>query len=91
MSEFHDNMLEGNQIKGLARVLLEKSGYPVLPYGSESTISGLISELGVRDTKKSRTVVKVNAGKNLYLIQRLARFFRLELSFVNVINETQTN
>jgi len=33
LSEFYENVLEGNQIKEIIKVLLEKSGYLVLPYG----------------------------------------------------------
>jgi hypothetical protein len=62
---FYDNVLEGNQIKELVKVLLEKSGYLVLPYGYESTLSGLISKLGVRDTKKSRTVRRIKSSPDL--------------------------
>lgn len=65
MSGFFDNVLEGNQIKELVRVLLEKSGYLVLPYGYENTLSGLISKLGVRDTKKSRTVRRIKSSPDL--------------------------
>jgi hypothetical protein len=65
MSEFYDNVLEGNQIKELVKVLLEKSGYLVLPYGYESTLSGLISHLGVKDTKKSRTVRRIKSSPDL--------------------------
>ena len=64
-SEFYDNVLEGNQIKEIVKVLLEKSGYLVLPYGYESTLSGLISKLGVKDTKKSRTVRRIKSSPDL--------------------------
>lgn len=65
MSEFYDNVLEGNQMKELVKVLLEKSGYLVLPYGYESTLSGLISQLGVEYTKKSRTVRRIKSSPDL--------------------------
>ena len=65
MSEFFDNVLDGNQVKELVRVLLAKSGYLVLPYGYENTLSGLISKFGVKDTKKSRTVRRIKSSPDL--------------------------
>jgi len=65
LNGFYDNVLEGNQAKELIKVLLEKSGYLVLPYGYENTLSGLISKLGVRDTKKSRTVRRIKSSPDL--------------------------
>ena len=65
MSDFYDNVLEGNQIKEVVKVLLEKSGYLVLPYGYESTLSGLRRRLGAKDTKKSRTVRRIRSSPDL--------------------------
>ena len=47
---FFDQVLEGNQIKEVIKVMLEKSGYLVLPYGYESTLSGLRRRLGEKGT-----------------------------------------
>jgi hypothetical protein len=52
------------------KVLLEKSGYLVLPYGYESTLSGLISHLGVKDTKKSRTVRRIKSSPDLLVFDK---------------------
>jgi len=65
LSEFYDNVLAGNQIKEVVKVLLEKSGYLVLPYGYESTLSGLRRRLGEKGTKKSRTVRRIRASPDL--------------------------
>jgi hypothetical protein len=65
LSDFYDNVFEGNQVTELVRVLLEKSGYLVLPYGYENTLSGLISKLGVKETKKSRTVRRIKSSPDL--------------------------
>lgn len=66
MSElFYDNVLEGNQMKEVVKVLLEKSGYLVLPYGYESMLSGLRRRLGEKGTKKSRTVRRIRASPDL--------------------------
>ena len=64
-TKFYDNILEGNEIRELVRVLLERSGYLVLPYGYENTLSGLMSKLGVQDTKKSRTVRRIKSSPDL--------------------------
>jgi len=64
---FYNNVFEGNQAKELVKVLLEKSGYLVLPYGYESTLSGLISRLGVKDTRKSRTVRRIKSSPDLLI------------------------
>jgi hypothetical protein len=50
--EFFENVLEGNQIKELIKVMLEKAGYLVLPYGYESTLSDLRKRLVKKGTKK---------------------------------------
>jgi len=62
---FFDQVLEGNQIKEVIKVMLEKSGYLVLPYGYESTLSGLRRRLGEKGTKKSRTVRRIRASPDL--------------------------
>ena len=65
MSEFFDNVLEGNQMKDVVKVLLEKSGYLVLPYGYESTLSGIRRRLGEKGTTKSRAVRRIRASPDL--------------------------
>lgn len=51
MSKFYDDMFKGNQIKELVKVLLEKSGYLVFPYGYESTLSDVKKKLNVKGAK----------------------------------------
>jgi len=63
--DFFDKMLEGNQIKEVIKVLLEKSGYLVLPYGYESSLSGLRRRLREKGTRKSRTVRRIRASPDL--------------------------
>ena len=65
MSKFYDDMLKGNQVKELVKVLLEKSGYTVLPYGYESTLSDIKKKLGVKGTKNSRTVRRIRSSPDL--------------------------
>jgi hypothetical protein len=69
--EFFDNVLIGNQIKEVIKVMLEKSGYLVLPYGYESTLSGLRRRLGKKGTKKSRTVRRIRASPDLLVYDHL--------------------
>lgn len=51
LSKFYDDMFKGNQIKELVKVLLEKSGYLVFPYGYESTLSDVKKKLNVKGAK----------------------------------------
>jgi hypothetical protein len=70
MSEFYDQVLQGNQTKELVKVLLEKSGYIVFPYGYENTLSGLINLIGVKDAKKSRTVRRIKSSPDLLVFSK---------------------
>ena len=59
LSKFYYDMFRGNQIKELVKVLLEKSGYLVLPYGYESTLSDMKKRLRDKDARNSRTVRRI--------------------------------
>ena len=65
MSKFYDDMLKGSQVKDLVRVLLEKSGYSVLPYGYESTLADMKKKLRDKDAKNSRTVRRIRTSPDL--------------------------
>jgi len=65
LSKFYDDMLKGNQIKELVKVLLEKSGYLVLPYGYESTLSDIKRKLNARDARNSRTARRLRSTPDL--------------------------
>ena len=65
MSKFYDDMLKGSQVKDLVRVLLEKSGYSVLPYGYESTLVDMKKKLRDKDAKNSRTVRRIRTSPDL--------------------------
>lgn len=65
LSKFYEDMLKGNQIKELVKVLLEKSGYEVFPYGYESTLSDIKKKLRDEDTKRSRTVRRIRSSPDL--------------------------
>lgn len=64
-STFYDDMLKGNQIKDLVKVMLEKSGYSVYPYGYESTLLNLKKTLRVKGTRNSRTVRRIRSSPDL--------------------------
>ena len=65
MSKFYDDMLKGATVKELVKVLLEKSGYLVFPYGYESTLSDIKKRLSYRGTKDSRTVRRIRSSPDL--------------------------
>jgi hypothetical protein len=65
LSSFHDDLLKGSQIKDLIRVLLQKSGYFVSPYGYESTLSEIRNRLSIKGTKNSRAVRRIRSSPDL--------------------------
>ena len=90
MSKFFDNVLEGNQMKEVVKVLLEKSGYLVLPYGYESTLSGIRRRLGEKGTRKSRTVRRIRASPDLLVYDDKRKDLMLvEVKMRNAKEETR--
>lgn len=67
--EFVDSLLRGNVFKDLVKLLLEKSGYSVYPYGYESTLSTIKASLK-RDTKSSRTVRRIRSSPDLLVFDK---------------------
>jgi hypothetical protein len=65
LSKFYDDMLKGDQVKGLVKVLLEKAGYLVLPYGYESTLSDMKKKLSGKDVRNSRTARRIRSTPDL--------------------------
>lgn len=65
-SKFYDDMLKGNIYKDMVKLLLEKSGYTVYPYGYESTFSHVKSRL-TRNTRNSRTVRRIRSSPDLLI------------------------
>lgn len=61
--QFYDRMLKGNELKEIVRLMLEKSGYVVHPYGYESTLSSIKSKL--KNAKNSRTVSRIRSSPDL--------------------------
>jgi Holliday junction resolvase len=65
LNKFYDDMFKGNQIKELIKILLEKSGYLVLPYGYESTLSDIKKKLRDKGSKNSRTARRIRTSPDL--------------------------
>jgi len=61
---FYDDVLKGNVYKDMIKVMLQKSGYTVYPYGYESTLSDVKSKL-TKDTRNSRTVRRIRSSPDL--------------------------
>jgi len=64
--DYHDSMLKGGTAKELVKVLFEKSGYVVYPYGYECTFSGLRKKL-FQNAKNSRTVRRIRSSPDLLI------------------------
>jgi len=62
--KFYDNILEGNAYKDMIKVMLQKSGYTVYPYGYESTFSDVKSKL-TKETRDSKTVRRIRSSPDL--------------------------
>ena len=65
---FHDRLLKGGTAKELLKVLLEKSGYVVYPYGYESVFSGLRNKL--YRAKNSKTVRRIRSSPDLLVYDK---------------------
>ena len=67
---FHDRVLKGGAAKEVVKVLLEKSGYLVYPYGYECTFSGVRNKLQ-RNSKNSRTVRRIKSSPDILVYDDL--------------------
>ena len=63
---FYDSMLKGNAYKEIIKVVLQKSGYSVYPYGYESTLSDVKSKL-TKETRNSKTVRRIRSSPDLLI------------------------
>ena len=63
-NKFYDDMLDGNTYKDMIKVMLQKSGYTVYPYGYESTFSDVKSKL-TKESRNSKTVRRVRSSPDL--------------------------
>lgn len=65
MADFHDSMFKGEATKGLVKVLLQKAGYSIYPYGYESTHADIKEKLRSKGTKNSPTVRRIRSSPDL--------------------------
>jgi hypothetical protein len=65
LADFHDGLLKGENAKNLIKVLLQKSGYNVYPYGYENTLSDVRDKLFAKETKNSPTVRRIRSSPDL--------------------------
>lgn len=65
MADYHDSIYKGEATKGLVKVLLQKAGYAVYPYGYESTLADIREKLQAKDTKNSPTVRRIRSSPDL--------------------------
>ncbi|MCR3907148.1 MAG: hypothetical protein NUK62_09010 [Tenericutes bacterium] len=61
---FHDSILKGGAAKEIVKVILEKSGYLVYPYGYECTFSDVRNKLR-KSAKNSRTVRRIKSSPDI--------------------------
>jgi len=61
---YYDNMLKGSLFKDMVRVILEKSGYSVYPYGYESALAELKSKLK-GESRNSKTGRRIRFSPDL--------------------------
>lgn len=57
-------MLKGNAYKDMIKLLLQKSGYAVYPYGYESNFSDVKSKL-TKESRNSKTVRRIRSSPDL--------------------------
>lgn len=69
---FYDDMLTGNVYKDMVKVMLQKSGYAVYPYGYEGTLSDVKSKL-TKDTKNSKTARRIRSSPDLLVYDEQKR------------------
>ena len=67
---YHDSILKGGTAKEIVKVLLEKSGYIVYPYGYECTFSGLRKKL-FQHAKNSKTVRRIRSSPDLLVHDKI--------------------
>ena len=84
-SKFYDDVLKGNVYKEIVKLLLERLGYTVYPYGYESTFSPVKSKL-TRNTRNSRTVRRIRSSPDLLVHDEQ----RNDLMLVEVKMRTKT-
>ena len=65
LNQYYDSLLDGAKIKELLKLLLEKSGYTIYPYGYETTFSDVRKKLNLNSSKNSRTARRIKSSPDL--------------------------
>ncbi len=87
MSDFYSNVLQGNRVKDLIRIMLETSGYTIYPYGYESTYSEIKKRLSDFGTKNTRTVRRIRSSPDLLIYDDEKELMLVEVKMRNAPRE----
>jgi hypothetical protein len=63
-NKFYDDMLKGNAYKDMIKIILQKSGYTVYPYGYESNFSDVKSKF-TKESRNLKTVRRIRSSPDL--------------------------
>jgi hypothetical protein len=89
-SKYHDDLLEGAAIKELVKIMLEKSGYVVYPYGYEGPFVDVKKKLTDTETKNSRTVRRIRSCPDLLVYDETEKdLFLVEVKMRRAPKETR--
>jgi hypothetical protein len=80
-ANFHENCLKGNIFLEIVKTLFEKSGYLVVPYGYEKTLTSVKRDLAKSDS--SVTANKIRSSPDLLVYNReakIAKFVEVKMS-----------
>jgi len=92
LHKYYDNLLEGNQMKDLVKVLLENAGYKVYPYGYESTFSDIKNKLREKGSGNSKTARRIRSSPDLLVYDGKTRDVMLvEVKMRRQRNETSVS
>ena len=70
LNNYYDSLLKGAKMKELIKILLEKSGYVVYPYGYETTFSDVKKKLNSKNAKNSKTARRIRSSPDLLVYDK---------------------
>jgi hypothetical protein len=89
-TKYHDDLLAGATIKELVKIMLEKSGYVVYPYGYEGQFVEIKKKLTNRALKNSRTVRRIRSCPDLLVYDETEKdLFLVEVKMRRAPKETR--
>lgn len=89
-NKYHDDLFEGAAIKELVKIMLEKSGYIVYPYGYEGPFADVRKKLSDTETKNSRTVRRIRSCPDLLVFDETKKdLFLVEIKMRRAPKETR--